>query len=544
MQKCSNEVKYFLMGLLLALNLSIRLPVVRHEIGVDSILIHALANSINGMGHIQWALHPLSLIGIAPISYACGSPLLLSISSQLTGVNIEYVILIYALILSILGVCGSYFMAMRLKSDYRFAFLTAFAFSMAPIFINITYWTASTRNLFVALLPLFLGIMFWCIKEKTRINEKLITGALFLVTLTLSHSMFILLVIILFSFGFAKFIYHLANIFYITRHKLMQDINIRIFLVLTIFLIFYSIQFSNIAFWKGIWFWATGSYNVSISSIFNLSFKLAWEYARNWGPLIIFGLIGYAAILREKTLEINKFCILCILLFSAPILAQVIYMPLFLLSISSIFISFGMCYLLDRYTEHITRFRAHDGMNFLEKLPSIFIFTCLLASIFFSIYENQFIYNPLDGTSNKRWMTEDTVELASFLNKEGARVFLTDDYLTGMRVYTLAGIPFLAGDFVALFNGWLKQEDVDISEQSLVPYNVIAKPRLTLANKPQIDQDLEVIKSQDPYSVKYKNILKKYNIEFYVTSHKLPANRLEIGHSYIYDNGREGVLYL
>jgi len=75
--KISKKTSYGLIAFLVLLNVALRYPTTSHEVGVDSFVIHGLANSISENGYAKWVVHPLSIFGFYPYSYPSGVPYLL-----------------------------------------------------------------------------------------------------------------------------------------------------------------------------------------------------------------------------------------------------------------------------------------------------------------------------------------------------------------------------------------------------------------------------------------------------------------------------------
>lgn len=166
--KFTKRTCYILIAFLIMLNIVFRYPTTPHETGADSFFIHSLANSITNNGYAKWILHPLSFFGLYPISYASAVPFTLSGMSQTLGVETEISILIFSIIIGVLGTFGAYLLAGEIIDDDRFKVIVAFAFSLSPLILKFTMWTASTRGLFIALLPLFL----WCILKSLNKHHK------------------------------------------------------------------------------------------------------------------------------------------------------------------------------------------------------------------------------------------------------------------------------------------------------------------------------------------------------------------------------------
>src|SRR3990170_5455428 len=96
---------------LILLNVIMRIPITPHEIGYDSFLIHFIADSISTYGHAKWWIHPLSIVGLYPFSYASALPFYLSGVSQSLSLEMEQTIWVVLLSLGILSSFTAYLMA-------------------------------------------------------------------------------------------------------------------------------------------------------------------------------------------------------------------------------------------------------------------------------------------------------------------------------------------------------------------------------------------------------------------------------------------------
>ena len=92
--KFSKKNNCILFALLIFLNIIIRYPITQHSFGTDSFFIYTLATSISEHGYAKWVIHPLSLLGVYPLSYSSMYPFLLSGTSISTDLSIEYIIFI------------------------------------------------------------------------------------------------------------------------------------------------------------------------------------------------------------------------------------------------------------------------------------------------------------------------------------------------------------------------------------------------------------------------------------------------------------------
>jgi len=144
-----------LLGSIILTSLILRYPSSEHEVGVDSFFIHTLAQAIVTDGYAEWILNPFSYFGWYPLSYPSAGPFFLASTGSLSGLNLEASILMIALLLGPIGILCAFMMAREFHSEPLFALIVAFLYGLAPRFLAFTLWSASTRSLFMALLPIF-----------------------------------------------------------------------------------------------------------------------------------------------------------------------------------------------------------------------------------------------------------------------------------------------------------------------------------------------------------------------------------------------------
>lgn len=164
-----------------------------HEIGIDSFFIHALAQTIVQNGSAKWILNPISYFGWYPLSYPSGDPFLLASTSQLSGQDVETAVLLTSLLFGPIGILGSFLWARTFWTDEYFAIAVALVYGLAPRFLTFTLWTASTRNLFMAILPLFLWALMR-LHRSARWSDFFITVVL-LVSLAAVHRLAVLVIL-------------------------------------------------------------------------------------------------------------------------------------------------------------------------------------------------------------------------------------------------------------------------------------------------------------------------------------------------------------
>src|SRR3989442_82452 len=194
-------------------SLAMRYPT-GHEVGVDSFAIHTMAESIVVAGDAAWILSPLSYFGLYPVSYASAGPFLLASLSLLTGIEIEGSILVSSLLLGVAGILTSYMMAREFRRTGSFALIVAFVYGFAPRFLASNLWQASTRNLFMALLPLFVWALLRF--QRQRSPKNLVVGIVIVAVLAASHHLVILALVMAVGLLFSP---HLSQGEYVLRTR-------------------------------------------------------------------------------------------------------------------------------------------------------------------------------------------------------------------------------------------------------------------------------------------------------------------------------------
>jgi len=159
------KTRFLLMGLLVILNIVIRTPSIPHEKGFDSFFIHSLANSVTNFGVAKWWINWMSVFGLYPYSYASAVPFTLSGMSQLTGIRMEIVILLFCVILGLFSIFASYSLATVLYDNFLHRFLFAAIFSLSAGTLNLTTWEITTRAQTQVFLPFLIYLVFQMVKK-------------------------------------------------------------------------------------------------------------------------------------------------------------------------------------------------------------------------------------------------------------------------------------------------------------------------------------------------------------------------------------------
>lgn len=422
--KFSTRSKYILLTLLAILNAAIRLPTTTHERGVDSFFIHSLATSISTFGRAKWIIHPTSFMGFYPFSYSSASPFILSGISQSTGIDMEYTILFFGIILGLISIFFSFLVAKEIYNDELCAFLVAFVFSLSPIFLGLTSWGGSTRNLFIAYLPLYLWIL---LKLKRNFLPKyIIIFALATIFILSTHRLSFFLPIILISF-------FITNIFLFIWKKI-RKLEIGLNPSITYLHFFYIIIITSL-FSLGLIFSDIGFFKNSISAYYEgalfsgndvstVILNLLADYFGKNGIVLIFGLIGFFVIIAKKKKDFGIYFLIMTSIFLMPLVTIEDYTPEIFLIFISLFIGYGILGLIN----------ATKTRKKYIHLPLILI--CLLGAVGFNI----FILNYQNVTSN---MPDETYALTIFLKEYSNGSSAADHGLLSAQISGFTGMHSL-----------------------------------------------------------------------------------------------------
>lgn len=414
-----SEYKIFI--LLTLLNIIIRIPHGPHELGTDTFVIHSLAANI--VGNEKLITHPLVPFGLYPNSYPYAAPFILSSFSQLISIDIEHTILLTSILFGILGMLTSYIMASEFSNRRDIAYIVAFIYSISPVFIRFTLWTASTRNLFMVILPLLVFLILRInSKEENKIQYIILTTAS-LVLLATTHRMFFLTIIIMLSFFIALLVTKFDIKIYIKNNSL------KIFPPYTILLMLLLIlQFPPFNVYGDIWFDYQNGILFQGSTSFILFLNMVIDYTSRSGLLAIFALGGLISLLFESERNFNEIFLLIILLGVTSIVSMGEYMSLFSLPFISLLIGYGII--------KLTRY------NFGFTIVRPFILICIIGSVIFSqfmLFHWGLILSKEYGDSVS--VSDATINMASYLKNYGNGGSVTTNSGKDPRISAYSGAP-------------------------------------------------------------------------------------------------------
>ena len=340
--KFTKKNKILLLVLLIILNVVIRIPIVPHELGGDSFYIHQLSDSITNYGEAKWIVHPVQLFGFGTAPPAL--QILISGISQCSGINSELSILLLSFISGLFGAIAAYIFLYYVTKDDFISFLGALLFSLSPEFLRITIWTATTRSLFIALLPLLLYLLFKSINTK-RLSYVILLFTIYALLMATHHMGALLLLYVC-----PLFILLLFKI--LGKLKFTEFINARTVTLLwfTSFLVLFLPVVLKLGFLKDYSFlWDTylGGRFFEGDGLHVVPLNLVIDYAGKMGLLLPFAIIGVIGLLSKTKRSTFESYVLLLLLLVAPILGVGVYAPMLLLLIVAFLVSAGLIRFMD-----------------------------------------------------------------------------------------------------------------------------------------------------------------------------------------------------
>lgn len=468
--------------LLLALNLIIRLPVAPHELGSDSLFIHTLSQAICSTSYAAWLLSPLSFFGLYPYSYASGLPHILAIASLTTDLNMEWTIYCSSFIFGLFGVVASFLLAGEFNRHFSFRYLVALLFTLSPLTIVFTLWTASARGIFFMVVPLFV----WCLLrwyERRSYRYGLILAILFLTLATL-HKMFVLLALIVLGYVLARYV---SN----NYHKFYPKYLPYLFIVVIISLFILQFLFMQNA-------WAQ-DYNH-----FTMLKGDAWYHyligacicmTARLGVLLPLSVIGLISIIFKQSKLFTDWFLLCTSVLFIPLLGHSFYVYQMLQPFFIILAAIGV----------FSLFKVFKSMP-RQYLGTAVLVAVLVLVIVFSSWIIYTSYTNVNPGGYKNYMTESTYSLTQFVEQK------TDNQPIAGSGVVRRYIGAYTSNPVTL-SGSYPLEQLIYEPQRNRSLDIRLKPLPNTINKLTQFIKSPFASSTDPYKLQIKYIVRSYEAD-------------------------------
>jgi hypothetical protein len=471
-------------------------------------------------------------------------------ASLSTGMDVEGSILAISIILGLIGVFSTYFLAREIKNDDLFCFVVAFAFALSPIFIKMTYWQASTRNLFIALAPACILLLL-----KTRgfaINRLNILFVILLITVGTSHRLGVFMIFILIAYLTGVLIYAIYKqlVPFMARSKKTRRIA-RYITPLSVSGLF-GILFIMLLTGNNPLQGAQGLMVYEQTTVFKgtaphiLLMNLLVSLVGRIGLMLVFSLVGLVYLIWKKNKALYEVFLIVSLLFIFPTIGMRTYSSFFFLIFFSIFAGIFFYYLL----------------NHLKKRKYL-VFALLAVSIFASIGFYNFMFDHWDVDSGS--MNEQEFDAGIYLKYQTENTFITNDGLSAARGGAISGKPCLPiGGATLIANGpqqliydFLHEDDFQIVPIPLQQISVGSNALYQAKGAGNMETEWAVFHGTSCEELP-KNLLIKYNIEYSLARKNWGNGYWAYGRTYysrlltsleqerykIYDNGDLELHYL
>lgn len=503
---------FFIVAIILLINVLFRIPVTPHEKGADSFLIHLMANSISNEGYIKWSIHPLSILGLYPLSYSSGAIITLSSVSQLAQVNMEHTILVISIILGIIAALCSFILAGEFNKGIIFRFFVAVSFSLSQIFLSLTQWSTSTRSWFVALLPLFIWSVIKAVNSR---KPKYYVMSVFLfILLALMHRIFffniLLVAVVILTYAF--YWYKNKNPSLLSEKSL--SIIQSVMLLITLSVGFFLIKNFRIASYKLNQLSSFGNIPLIES---NSLIKILQHNILSLGILGVFIIPGVFFLFFKKDKKYQEYLLSFIIILFGLLITEIQYSFVY----SLIFLALLSGYGVNGIFEYLSANYPRIGRLFV-------VGTALSAFILLSVI---FIYDApsTSARGENSWAGEDLYSAAIFFSRiDTDKAVAFSDIIRTPRVFAAYSQKRYAvpGESDYLIYNDIDTVNITITWKSAKSYLYDFKNPFTLVSPDIFRDTVDILYYQLSYP-RVKNIIKQYDIG-YILDNKLTKGKYVI----------------
>ncbi|AKB25964.1 hypothetical protein MSMTP_2495 [Methanosarcina sp. MTP4] len=510
----SLKMKLLLISLLLLLNIVIRIPSVPHEQGYDSFFIHGLANSITNFGEAQWWGSWLSIFGLYPYSYASSVPFSLSGISQLTGIPMEFTILIFCIFLGIFTIFASYLFAGVFHKSFISRYIFSYLFSLSASTMTLTTWQITTRAQFLVFFPFFMYQLYKALKGEKKFSLLLIITFLF-VFATHHYAYFLIffsaLIVITFLFYKLGSKIQIPDIKYLNLNNLYFAI--AFFLIITPFL--FSGQIGLIEY---------GSRYSWIISIVITSI-------RNLGPVFPLSIGGFVYISFKKFKSYQEWSILACILPTIVFSYNQTYGYLITYLLFIILGAEGIINLVRSYRKD-------------RELVLYFIVLILIVNITFSGFFAHWKLGTQGGYTDW-YMTEESYLTGQWMknNLNPDIIGISNGFETDRMYASYGGIPplYSRSSIWNYINGFITFNKSDLCKTPIFSKNYYFEGVYFLEDNTDSAGLLSWLSEFPVTDMRVEGFLNKLNVSFFIEDGYVPStftNSLSYNKNKIYDGGR------
>lgn len=437
----SRRTILFLLGVCILMSLLLRYPLVEHErYQTDSYFIHYLSQTIATDGRAAWLIHPLSYLGYFPFSYPSGIPFVIAELSAMTGISVEVSILTFNMITGLLFCLSVFALAREFVSRPSVVILVTFLSILGARFVDTSYWDGSARAPLVALMTLFLFILFRMFSSRRR--ELVVAGGVVAFGCFATHHMAVL--VVLFGLAYVMTVVHTQYLIPRAISK-KRRMSVAYYVTLTVALAAFSWGMFDVLSSQMVrGFQETSIFSIDMTYL-SILVNMAIVYTNQIGFIMVLAVAGIAFMFKGHRMSTKNLFPLAVLIAFVPLLGNPLYISMV-----------------------IAPYVAILGARFLSCLPakigtraSSLVLVLLLAS---SIALPAWSVNRWNGLE---FMSGDTVvvDAQTFNDAQYYRAVAGDAYAISnvkpldLRIAALSEARFLSSGVPVLVNG-----DLDASE--------------------------------------------------------------------------------
>lgn len=443
----SAKTRYSLISLMLTSILLFKYPQDPHEYGKDSYIVHGMATNLQNLDSAPWLIEPLSAYALYPFSYAPGMAFLLTALSDISGLSIELVILLFTIIISMIGALGMFMFAAEISERFEVKFLSGFLFAFTPAITTFTTWTISTRGPFICLMT----ILLWAFARTINARHKakvFVVGLILLFTMPTIHHFSLLFPIILLAY-LSSYLTALG-LEYTGKMSIYYRENVAItsMIVFAIMAFLFYLQVTAVDIYSPhldyfrVWY-----LNEDESSPLTLAMNIVVYYGMAMGVLMIYGGLGLANVLSKTDKTRMEWTLLFLILFFTLFLVDKTYLKMFVVPLFLPLASIGIIALLDRLE--------------YRKVMYASMFGCLLiiAAYHGSFATQQFSdVRTVNDTGYHHFMDPEPYNTAIYLKhtiyEKNGPFAITNDEIDKRRISGISGLmmmPFEESEMMVVY---------------------------------------------------------------------------------------------
>jgi hypothetical protein len=428
---------------IILVSLAIRYPLVEHErFQTDSYFIHSLGNDIVREGRAAWTFNALSYIGYYPFSYPSGAPFVLAEISLLTGLGVDVCILVTDGILAALFGLVVFCLSREFVQRVELALLASLLATLAPRFVDTTYWDGSARGMEVVMITLFVFSTFRAGFSQSK--RLLVVSGLVAIGCFAVHHMAVL--IILYGIGFVLAdvtVHYLPRAFRNRGKRLAITAAASLGVIATIVVLNYFEILGNSFGAIG----EAGFFDFKIP-VANLLGNLIVSYAHQIGLVLVVAALGVVAFLRAPRFIARGIFPFAVLLVFVPVLGSSLYVSMLLSPFVAIV---GILWFQSLHGQKKTRIGTSTAM----------IAILIVFSLTFTVWS-------VDRWNQSEQLSGDTVQVgnevfndAAYLRWNGDGLYTMTNGPLGAQLGAYCNVRFLGSGIQATVNRDVTKEEIE-----------------------------------------------------------------------------------